>query len=246
MTGLTVSLQRSTKELIRHALATSGLSWVHIGARIACGQNLAHLRAKSIGERFEAIYRNGAWQSHDRHGSLSGPGSSMAATEGIRKQLPNLLVFLKTQVLLDVGCGDFLWMNDITLPCPYIGVDIVPAVIKLNVEHYSCAGRSFHVVDATNSPLPAANTVLCREMLFHLSFQDIWKTIANIKRGGAMFLLATNDEGVRFNSDILTGDFRLLNLLRAPFSFPRPVLAIPDNAVNPDRVISVWDTSALP
>lgn len=244
--SLSISLRRSAKELVRHSLAKCGLGWVHIMVRRACGQNLAHLQAVSIIERFQAIYRNGVWLSGDPSGSLSGLGSSLAATEVIREKLPGLLISLGTRALLDVGCGDFLWMNEVDLPCDYIGVDIVPELISHNTERYARPGRSFRLIDATRCSLPLADTILCREMLFHLSFEDIGRVIVNVRRSGASFLVATNDERLLLNADILSGDYRQLNLKKAPFFFPEPLAAVPDNRVNPNRTLSVWDVSNLP
>jgi hypothetical protein len=246
MTARSVLFQRSAKEFVRGSLAKCGLSWVHIKLRRACGQNLDHLHAASISERFQAIYRNGAWLSGDVSGSLSGKGSSLSATKAIRENLPSLLTSLGTQTLLDVGCGDFLWMSEVELPCDYIGVDIVPELISRNTELYARHGRSFRVMDATTCVLPPADTILCREMLFHLSFEDISRVVANVKRTGTRFLVATNDEGLRLNADILSGDFRLLNLKKAPFFFPEPHATLPDNRVSPDRTLSIWEISSLP
>jgi len=137
-------------------------------------------------------------------------------------------------------------MNEVDLSCDYIGLDIVPELISHNTERYARPGRSFHLIDATTCFLPAADAILCREMLFHLSFEDIGRVIANVKCSGARFLVATNDEGLSLNADILSGDFRLLNLKKAPFFFPEPLTAMPDNRVSPDRTLSVWDVSSLP
>jgi SAM-dependent methyltransferase len=239
------SLLRSTKELIRKSLTASGSNWLHLMVRRAQGQNLDHLRGETTSERFQYIYRQGTWLSGDRLGSLSGIGSAISATQKLRDELPSILSSLKTQRLLDVGCGDFGWLKEVDLPCEYVGIDIVPDIVVLNLERYSRPGRLFLSLDATTCPLPRADTILCREVLFHLSFRDIRKLIGNVIRSGARFLLATNDEGLRFNSDILSGDFRLLNLEKEPFFFPKPLLVTPDDAVNPDRVISVWDVSRL-
>ena len=81
--------------------------------------------------------------------------------------------------------------------------------------------------------------------MFHLCFADIWKVLANIKRSQAVFLIATNDSGLRYNADIVSGDFRLLNLHRAPFYLPSPNISISDDRVSPGRTLSVWKTSEL-
>jgi len=239
------SLERSAKELLRHSLATCGLNWLQILVRRARGQNLDHLRAGDLAARFQAIYKTRVWD-HPESDSLSGIGSSTAATRAVRTQLPDLLRSLGTQKLLDVGCGDFAWMSQIELPCEYVGIDIVPDVIRSNCEWHAVSGRSFLAIDATKSLLPSADTIFCREVLFHLSFDDVWRIIHNIKLGCARYLIVTNDEGLRFNSDILSGDFRLLNLIKPPFCFPPPILSIADNGVMADRVMSLWEVSSLP
>jgi hypothetical protein len=83
-------------------------------------------------------------------------------------------------------------------------------------------------------------------VLFHLSFRDIWRLIENIRRSGSSFLIATTDHDIKYNADILSGDFRLLNLTKPPFRFPRPELSIPDDEVLPGRVLAVWNVSELP
>jgi hypothetical protein len=48
-----------------------------------------------------------------------------------------------------------------------------------------------------------------------------------------------------FNSDIRTGDFRMLNLRRRPFGLPPPLLSVPDDRVTPCRTLGVWRTDAI-
>jgi hypothetical protein len=101
-------------------------------------------------------------------------------------------------------------------------------------------------LDATVDPLPPADTVLCREVIFHLSFRDISRLIENIRSAGASCLIATTDESIKFNADIPSGDFRNLNLTKAPFLFPPPLLSIPDGFVSPHRSLAAWKVRALP
>ena len=90
------------------------------------------------------------------------------------------------------------------------------------------------------------DTVLCREVLFHLSFNDIRLLIQNLRANGVSILIATNDVATGFNSDIVSGDFRLLNLTKPPFRFPSPELSIPDDGVSPGRVLGAWHIKNLP
>lgn len=241
-----MSLQRTAKELIRHWIVKSGATRLLVLVRKARGQNVDHLLQPTSAARFDAIYRNAAWRGPAASGSLSGIGSEIENTRSIRAQLPGVLESLGTQRLLDVGCGDFTWMKELNLPCEYIGVDIVASVIEANRTRYSTPARKFAVVDATVDPLPEADTILCREMLFHLSFDDVWRFIANVRKSGAKYLIATNDTSTEMNSDIISGDFRLLNLLRRPFAFPPPMMSINDDAIDPGRMLYVWPVVIFP
>jgi hypothetical protein len=137
-------------------------------------------------------------------------------------------------------------MNEVKLPTRYIGVDIVQEVVKANAAQFESGSRTFHVLDATRDPMPPADTVLCREVLFHLSFEDIWRVVENIRNCGAKFMIATTDNDIQLNADIMSGDFRLLNLQKSPFHFPKAMLSIRDNGVAQDRELSVWEVSAIP
>ena len=160
--------------------------------------------------------------------------------------LPEILAALGTRTLLDLGCGDFGWMKEVQLPCRYVGADIVPDIIGENTALYGSEMRAFQELDATSAPLPNADTVLCREMLFHLSFKDIWHIVDSLHNSSASYLIATNDNAQRFNADIVSGDFRRLNLRRAPFHFPRPKAVIDDNQATEGRVLAVWEVTSLP
>jgi hypothetical protein len=240
-----MSRSRDVKELLRGSIARLGLSRAHLWIRRAAGQNVSHLFRPTLAERFAAIYNNRVWLNDRPSGSLSGLGSELANTHTLRQTLQSLLTQLDTRILLDVGCGDFLWIKEITLNCEYIGVDVVENVISSNVKDYASATRTFQQLDATIDVLPRADTVLCREVMFHLSFRDIWRVLANIQRSQAVFLIATNDIGLSYNADIASGDFRLLNLHAAPFFLPLPSMSIPDDTLSVGRTLSVWRTSSL-
>jgi SAM-dependent methyltransferase len=226
-----VSFQRTVKEVVRDLIAKVGLSGLHVSIRKLTGQNVDHLFFPSLSGRFSAVYENRVWLNGRPSGSLSGCESELENTETVQQHIAKLLKSLKTRSLLDIGCGDFTWMKEVAFPYRYIGVDVVHDVIETNDTLYRSEQRSIQVMDATPDPIPQADTILCREVLFHLSFRDIWCLVENIRRSGSSFLIATNDPDIKYNADILSGDFRLLNLTKPPFRFPRPELCIPDDEV---------------
>lgn len=241
-----MSVMRIAKEVTRDLIAKAGLGRLHLSVRKLRGQNVDHLYRQSLAERFSAIYENRVWLNGRSSGSLSGLGSDLVSTNDVRGRLSDLLESLDTHSLLDVGCGDFTWMKEVSFPFTYVGIDIVPEVIAANNAHYASDSRSFQVLDATRDPLPTAGAILCREVLFHLSFSDIARLLKNVRQSGASFFIATNDNSLKYNADIRSGDFRLLNLLRAPFYLPAPHQSIPDMGVTESRTLSVWRLADLP
>jgi hypothetical protein len=208
------------------------------------GLTVAKYSAASTAESFDFIYRTAAWRLEDGQ-SLSGPGSDLASTEDLRETLPLVLSGLGVQVLLDAGCGDFNWMKTIDLPCRYIGSDIVASVIEANQASYGNATRTFVRADIIRDPLPAADAVICRELLFHLSYEQGVLALKNLLATGARYYLLTSNRGYWMNFDIVTGDWRELNLEAAPFRLPSPRLALRDDFEVPDRFIGVWERNEL-
>jgi len=225
---------RSVKEAVRHLLFSVGAA-----------RKPSYLQPGNRSDRFSEIYRDGVWRHGDPEVPGSGHGSTLAATTGLRAELPRLLDTLGARVLLDIGCGDFTWMRETQLSQRYIGIDLVPAVIEANQRLYGNDKRSFALCDAVESELPDADVVMCREVIFHLSFADTRALIRNILAKPRSHILFTTDEATRFNSDIESGDYRILNLRRAPFRFPDPARAIAEDLVIPGRKLAVWTPADL-
>lgn len=225
---------RSARELMRHGMFRLGL-----------GPRPAHNQTGSIAERFHAIYATGHWTVGKSGVPLSGEGSTLEATAELRRSLPAVLDRLGARTLLDVGCGDFFWMRTLDLPCDYIGVDVVRPVIEANLRDFGDARRRFLALDAIRDPLPPADVVLCREVLFHLSFAEARALLGNIVAGGCDWVMLTTDGGTLFNADIVAGGARLLNLEIAPFRLGRPDHEIDEGTSYRGRRIGVWRADRL-
>jgi hypothetical protein len=195
---------------------------------------------------FERAYRNGVWTGTSE--SLSGEGSSLAATEALRAALPDALRQLNVRVLLDVPCGDWHWISHVDLPIHrYIGGDLVASVIERDRARFADEGHEFRVIDLCNDPLPSADLLLCRDALIHFSNADIWRALDNIAQSDITFLAATTFPATETNSDLITGiGWRHLNLQNAPFNFPLPLMSLPEGFNRPDQLLSVWRVSDVP
>lgn len=143
-------------------------------------------------------------------------------------------------------------MASVNLPgVQYTGGDIVPEVVVEAARRYGRRGRRFLVLDLTRSPLPPADLLLCRDCLVHLSYTDIVKAIGNIQRSEIEYVLTTTFTAESGFRDIVTGDWRPINLETPPFSFPRPVELLREqcteqNGAFADKALGLWRVCDLP
>ena len=177
------------------------------------------LKKRLIKNRFNEIYKKNLWRSKE---TRSGEGSELNYTLPLRKWLIRKLKKLKIKILVDAPCGDFNWMKMIISKTNiyYFGLDIVNSVIKKN-KLYSNTKTSFKVANICKDPLPKCDLLMVRDCLFHFSYKDIDKFLKNISKTKFKYLLITNHivEKNFMNRDIITGDFRKINLFRYPFNF---------------------------
>ena len=209
------------------------------------GQRLAK-RFGTAEERFRHIYETNHWNDAE---SVSGPGSTLEETEPIRRALPTMLAELGAASLLDLPCGDFHWMQHTDLSgIDYIGGDLVGELIERNRAQHARDGVAFRKLDLVHDTLPAVDAVLCRDCLVHLSFADAQAALANIARSGAKWLLTTSFPGVTRNDDIVTGQWRPMNLMLSPFNLPESKKVITENCTETefaDKTLSLWAVESL-
>jgi len=189
---------------------------------------------------FTKHYRENGWASAE---SRSGHGSTFHASQAVREALPKLVEQLKIRSMLDVPCGDFNWMRFVDISIAYIGADIVKEIVADNQRDYGSPTRYFVKLDLTSDSLPRADLILCRDCLIHFSFRHIHRAVANIKRSEARYLLTTTHPSLEHNRDIVTGEWRRLNLEAAPFFFPTPLLLINERCSDPygyDKHLGLW------
>lgn len=187
-----------------------------------------------------------------RDESLSGPGSTLVQTATLRRHLPALLSTLGVRALLDAPCGDFNWMQHVSLDgIEYTGVDLLPEIIAANVARHGRPGRTFTTCDLLEEAAPAADCVLSRDFLVHLSFDEAHRALSNLRRSGARYLLATTFPGRRRNADTAGGEWRPLNLELPPFRFPPPDALINEGCTEAggsfrDKSLGLWRLQELP
>lgn len=229
---------------LTQVLVKTGLYWPL--RKLALMMRLGGRNTKDV---FTDIYRNNRWGNKE---SVSGPGSTLEQTAVLIEQLPQLLKRLEVKSMLDIPCGDFNWMSKVAMPgVQYTGADIVEELVQRNQQNHASPTRQFLHLNLVSTPLPQVDLVFCRDCLVHLSFKDIASAIDNIKRSGATYLMATTFPGMSSNPDIVTGDFRPVNLQIAPFQFPEPLCTLTEQCTegagaHRDKAMGIWRVADLP
>jgi len=203
---------------------------------------------RSAEDVFTEHFHANHWHSDE---SISGRGSSMSRTEGVRAALPDLVERFGVETLLDLPCGDFHWMRHVDLDVDYLGADIVDALVEANTERYGSDRCRFIRHDLLAEPPPRADLVLCRDCLVHFSFEDIATAIEHLRASGSTYLLTTTFTERGYNTDTPTGGWRPLNLRLAPFHFPDPLAMVDerrpeDGSPYKDKYLGLWRIADLP
>jgi hypothetical protein len=203
-----------------------------------------------LAARFARIVQTNLWGAAT---STSGLGSETAATAAIRGALPGLLQRLGARSLLDAPCGDAGRIMACIRDLDYTGIDIVPSLITANSLR-ALRGEinaRFLVADITRDALPRTDVILCRDCLVHLSFDNIRRAVARFRVSGARWLLTTTFPEWEVNSDCEDGDWRALNMQRAPFGWPAPTELINERCDEGDggwrdKSLGLWSIAELP
>jgi len=206
------------------------------------------LKSKNVEQVFTDIYRSNAWGGKD---SVSGQGSDVYQTRIIIKELSVVFRDYGVSTMLDIPCGDFHWMKNVDLiDIDYTGADIVNDLIEKNTEQYGRDGLRFQKLDLIKDRLPKADLIFCRDCLVHLSFEDIICALHNICDSQSRYLLTTTFSGRTKNQNIVTGEWRTLNLEIAPFMLPRPLKLINEGCTEgagaySDKALGLWSIADI-
>ena len=206
-------------------------------------RGLESVRNLELREKFAAVYEKNMFRGRV---SRSGEGSDKVQTAVIRRELPRLVQELGIKTFLDAPCGDWYWMREVNLPVErYIGLDIVEALVEKNQTAFGCGNVCFQCTNLAGGDLPKADLVFSRDCLVHLSFADSLKIIANFKRTGAKYLLATTFTDRTRNEDLGDSFWRPLNMQLAPFNFPEAIRLINEgctegNNLFQDKCLGLW------
>jgi len=174
------------------------------------------------------IYQMHLWGGKE-YEFYSGEGSHDASIIGPYQEvvLSFLKSFDKPLTVCDLGCGDFNVSKVFTpFTKEYIGIDIVPDLIKRNQALFQEDNRSFICKDLAIDELPTGDCALMRQVLQHLSNDEIQKILTKLSTYRYVILTEHLPSGdfIPNKDKIASQGIRLkqhsgINLIEPPFNW---------------------------
>ncbi|WP_299012270.1 class I SAM-dependent methyltransferase [uncultured Polaribacter sp.] len=175
----------------------------------------------------EQIYDLQLWGNNNSK-FYSGEGShKLEIVTPYINAVSSFLKSFKTPItVLDLGCGDFNIGKDLVQHTKkYIAVDIVEKLIHFNKENFKAANLEFACLDIAKDTLPKADVVIVRQVLQHLSNEEISNILQKLFHYKYIILTEHLPNGKFIpNKDIISGQgIRLkkqsgLDILKPPFN----------------------------
>jgi SAM-dependent methyltransferase len=169
-------------------------------------------------DTFNRIYADGVWGKDATGRGVSGTGSTLEITREYRAYVEDFIKTHAVKSIVDAGCGDWTFSSAMDWgEANYLGVDIASDVIDTVRKKYERSRIRFQVGDITEE-LPAADLLISKDVLQHLSNELVQKFIRNnLRPGKYKWVILTNDRGSA-NTDIEPGGYRAIDLAAPPFA----------------------------
>jgi len=173
------------KDMLKPLIPSFVLSfWYRLNAK----RQRAELdRCRSAQETFTTIYRRGHWGKSGDPADPFFSGSGSRDPRIVEPYLKAVEGFLtghgKRLDVADLGCGDFAVGAQMRGHCgKYFACDVVQDVIDRHKVKHANSKVIFQVVDITQDDLPPADVAFVRQVLQHLSNDDIKRVVPKLYR----------------------------------------------------------------
>ena len=128
-------------------------------------------------------------------------------------------------IVCDLGCGDFnVGKKFVSFTKKYLGVDIVPDLIERNKNRFQAENLSFQCLDLATDELPKGDCAIIRQVLQHLSNNEIQKILQKLSAYQYVILTEHLPSGdfIPNKDKIASQGIRLkqqsgINLIESPF-----------------------------
>lgn len=134
---------------------------------------------------FSKIYHNQTWgESQSSNPYYSGGGSNDEYAMPYIAAISQFIKQHQIKKVVDLGCGDFRIGKQLTLmnDIDYHGIDIVPEMIKYNIQKFASKKISFSLLNIVKNKIPDGELYLIRQVLQHLSNTDIKKILSKLNK----------------------------------------------------------------
>lgn len=154
------------------------------------------------------IYEKNLWGRGDSI-FFSGEGShDPELTEPYISAISEFLMSFRSSITVcDLGCGDFnIGKKLAKYTDKYIAIDVVPDLITYNKLQFQASNLEFKCLDIAQDSLPKADCVIIRQVLQHLSNQEIQAIVHKLKEYS--YVIVTEhipDFDFMPNKDIISG-----------------------------------------
>lgn len=194
------------KKFIKRSLPASFLRFI----RSYKNREYNNLSTEQI---FTRIYERGVWGKSEDPASPFYSGSGSRRDAEIAVYVQSVTEFLRSFEIkpnvVDLGCGDFTVGSQIRSFCNrYVACDVVPGLIAFNTTRFKDLDVEFRVLDLIENELPPGDIAFIRQVLQHLSNDQIRNLIARASLS-YRFIVVTehlpSQEKFEHNADKLTG-----------------------------------------
>ncbi len=162
--------------------------------------------------------------------SASGPGSSLTSAAAASNLLLRKLRELPIRSVLDLGCGDWNWMQNLGFPHPipgrritYEGWESSQKLVDALRAKYGQEGVDFHVRDVSTETFPDVDLIIARDILFHMPPDMALGVVERIKKSckylaAPSYLFASENSHFSEYLGIKGWGYFLINMNAEPFS----------------------------
>jgi Methyltransferase domain len=169
--------ERRGLPMLKNSIPYKGARWIYRRLR-------RMWQTRSNAAIFDRIYTERHWGigSDPDVPFYSGIGSYDPSTEAYVGAVASVIKTLNVGSVIEVGCGDFaVAARYVDLCKSYVGVDVVKRLVDYNNEKFGRPNVRFRFQDAAMTRLEPADLCIIRQVLQHLSNNDIAKLIRNIQ-----------------------------------------------------------------
>lgn len=189
--------------------------------------------SRKMADIFSEVYEKNIWRGNKEEPFSGGCKLNEKYTLKYIEIVKNFIEENKVKQVIDLGCGNFeVAKQFLKSGIQYLGIDVVPGLIKYLEENYSGSTIGFQCLDITQDELPDSELCLIKEVVQHFSNNQIIDVLEKCKKYKYTIITDAMPHPVKYpnpieNLDILPGPLiryhfnSVLSLNKPPFNLPK-------------------------